>query len=268
MTTERPESVLFSVDLEPNKDGSLVGVREAMEWFDRTVPRGTVFTTHRIATELPNLVAELSESFEVGVHVHPREFGHEHDQLAELPGERQRELIDRTRAGLGAAVEEGPEAITSFRAGRHSASEETINIVRDLGFSVDASVNVRYDQYLPGPRTRETEPFEWRGLLEVPTSYAVLPMASRCGLRRLRTGPLTATASTLREDAWLCPGAVATERVLRSVDVGSFYMHPYDATNYHDLEGSGDTFRERFEHVISEFRSVATTASDLAVTFG
>lgn len=263
--TERglPDAVLFSVDLEPNKDGTLEGVRDAMEWFDRTVPSGTIFTTYRIADELPDLVAELSESFEIGVHVHPREFGREHDQLAELQESVQREIIAETRAEVARAVDQSPEEVVSFRAGRHSASKTTMTVLRDLGFHVDASVNVRYDDYLPSSITERSEPFEWNGLVEIPTSYAMLPVLSRCGLRRLMTGPLTATSSTIRSDSWGCHGGLAMAFILESTAVSSFYMHPYDATEYHSLKNVGLEFRTRFEKCIESIESPFITSSDV-----
>lgn len=240
----KPETVIFSVDLEPNKDGTLEGVREAMEWFERTVPRGTVFTTYRIAMELPDLVDELAESFEIGVHVHPREFGHNHDQLAELSVETQSDLIEKTRSVITDVTGTEPR---SFRAGRHSASFETLSVLRDLGFLVDASVNVRYNEYLSSDITQRSEPFQINGLTEVPVTYGTLPIVSTCCVRALMERPLTATASTLRADRWGCTGLRAIERLTNQTTVISFYIHPYDATNYHELENVGVSFRQRVE---------------------
>lgn len=254
-----PRAVVFSVDLEPNQDGTLAGVREAMEWFERTVPAGTVFATQRIATELPELLAQLDETLEIGVHVHPREFGHEHDQLAELSRERQRELITETRTAVADAIGSQPEAVTSFRAGRHSASETTLSVLSELGFRVDASINVRYGEYLPRSIRRQTGPFEHDGLVELPTSHARLSLLSRCALRGLLARPVTATAATLRADAWGCSGLRATRQVLDAATVASFYMHPFDATDYHDLENDGATFRERFEQLVADYRGRCTT---------
>lgn len=149
MTKDGSKWLAFSVDLEPNKDGTLTGIEKAMAWFDETVPRGTVYTTYRIATELPDVVAALAVDNEIGVHVHPREFGHDHDQLAELSTDRQRGLIRRTRAAVAEAASMRSDDIVSFRAGRHSASEATFAVLADLGFTVDASINVRYTEYLP-----------------------------------------------------------------------------------------------------------------------
>ena len=247
------DSVVLSIDLEPNKDDTMDGVRNAMEWFDETVPRGTVFATHRIATEMPDLLAMLAESHEIGVHVHPREFGHDHDQLAEVSSDRQRELISKTRAEITDAT--GIEPI-SFRAGRHSASRETLRVLRDLGFAVDASVNVRYNEYLSADLTECSEPFEIDGLTEVPVTYGTLPIISTCGVRALAERPVTATAATLRADRWGCSGPTALARLVRQAEIFSFYMHPYDATSYHDLENGGETFRRRFEGVTDQLECI------------
>jgi hypothetical protein len=253
--TDETKWLAFSVDLEPNKDDTLDGVEEAMAWFDRTVPRGTVYATHRIATALPGVVADLAVDNEIAVHVHPREFGHDHDQLAELPPDRQRELIRTTRTALAEAASINPEDVVSFRAGRHSASEATLDVLADLGFEVDASVNVRYTDYLPSSLTRAREPFSLEnGLLEVPTSYYRPSIFSRVGLRVFPQRELTATASSLRADSPVCSGLLSMRALFSAVDEGvSMYMHPYDATDHHaDLENGGATFRRRVGELLAE----------------
>lgn len=253
------DSAVLSIDLEPNKDDTIDGVRDAMEWFDETVPRGTAFATHRIATEMPDLLAMLAESHEIGVHVHPREFGHDHDQLAELSPDRQRELIAQTRAEITDAT--GIEPI-SFRAGRHSASRETLRVLGDLGFAVDASVNIRYDEYLPKDLTERPEPFEVDGLTEVPVTYGTLPILSSCGVRALAERPVTATAATLRADRWGCSGPIALAWLIEQSEVFSFYMHPYDATDYHSLRNGSGTFRRRFEEIVEQLEPIVNWLSE------
>jgi len=247
------EWVAFSVDLEPNKDDTLDGVAEAMDWYDETVPRGTVYATHRIATELPDLIADLSTDHEIGVHVHPREFGHEHDQLAELDGERQREVIAETRTALADAAGIDATEIVAFRAGRHSASETTLAVLADLGFAVDASVNVRYEDYLPASLTERTAPFDHgTGLFELPTTYRRPPLLSHVGFRVVPQRTVTATSTTLRVDSRGCSGLKAMRWLLSTADGISMYMHPYDATAYHDdLVNNGSTFRDRVEQLFA-----------------
>lgn len=241
------DTVAFSVDLEPNLDNTMDGVRDAMMWFDQTVPRGTVFATYRIATEAPDLLAMLAESHEIGVHVHPREFDHKHDQFAKLSRDRQRELIGWTRAAIDDAT--GTEPI-SFRAGRHSINYDTLDVLAELGFTVDASINVRYDKYLPAALMDHSEPFKLDGLFEVPVTYGTLPIISVCGFRALTERPVTATAATLRADRWGCSGISALTELATNSEFLSFYMHPYDATDYHDLENSGEPYRRRAETLI------------------
>lgn len=241
------QQVAFSVDLEPNMDDTMNGIHDAMAWFDRTVPYGTVFATYRIADEVPDLISDLAASHEIGVHIHPREFGHDHDQLAELSIDRQRELITRTRAALADITGSKP---ISFRAGRHSVSRETLAILADLGFDVDASINIRYNNYLPDHLTTQSKPFTYEGLTEVPVTYGTLPLSSMCGIRALAERPITATAASLRADRWGCSGLLAVEHVLDTATIGSFYMHPYDATDHHDLENCGETYRRRAQKLI------------------
>ena len=253
------DSAALSVDLEPNKDDTMDGVRDAMEWFDQVVPRGTVFATHRIATETPELLAMLAESHEIGVHVHPREFGHDHDQLAELSPNRQRELITQTRTKITDAT--GIEPI-SFRAGRHSASRKTLRVLRDLGFAIDASINVRYDEYLPADLTECSEPFEIDGLIEVPVTHGTLPIFSTCGLRGLAERPVTATASTLRTDRWGCSGPAALTWLIEQAEFFSFYAHPYDATDHHKLKNASGPFRRRFEEIVKQVEPMLSCLSE------
>lgn len=260
--------ILFSVDLEPNKDDSLEGIQDSMEWFDQAVPRGTVYTTYRIAKEFPGIVSMLATDHEIGVHVHPREFGHEHDQLAELSKNQQLKLIQKTRDKLAEATDLKTEDIISFRAGRHSASEGTFEVLDDLGFSIDASINVRYTDYLPPSLTGRNAPFYLQnGLLEVPTTFYKPPLFSRVGVRVFPQRQLTATANTLRTDFRICTGTQAIQNLFSSVDDAvSMYMHPYDATDYHSqLENNGTQFRQRLVRVFSELDEnwCFVTASDL-----
>ncbi|MBX0303040.1 polysaccharide deacetylase family protein [Haloarcula salinisoli] len=260
------EWVAFSVDLEPNKDDTLDGVAEAMDWFDDVVPRGTVYATHRIATELPEVVADLAADHEIGVHVHPREFGHEHDQLAELDADRQRELIRRTRSTLAEVASVDKREVTAFRAGRHSASETTFEVLQELGFEVDASINVRYTNYLPESLTARQNPFTLdSGLFELPTTYARPPLLSLVGLRLFPNRELTATANALRSDRRGCSGLRALSWLRAESNGFSMYMHPYDATTHHaDLENAGSEFRNRVERLLDPVAPAAfVTASEL-----
>lgn len=258
-------SIAFSVDLEPNKDGSFDGVEEAMDWYDDTVSKGTVYTTYRVATQRPNVVDQLATNNEIGVHVHPQEFGHEHDNLAALSPERQRELIAETRVAVADATGVHPDDITAFRAGRHKASPQTLSILADLGFEVDASVNVRYRDYMPETVLDRIAPFEHEsGVVELPTTYGRPPLLSRVKLRTGLGGNITATAHTLRTDRPFCSGFQAISWLLRSTDsVVSMYMHPYDATTYHTtLTNAGDRFRQRIEILFNETDRSFVTASE------
>jgi len=258
--------IAFSVDLEPNKDGSLDGVKEVMSWVDETVPSATLYTTHQIATELPEMLADLSEDHELGVHVHPTEFGHDHDQFAGLPPQRQRSLVVQTRQAICDATGLSTDEMRAFRAGRHSASEATLSVLDDLGFEVDASVHVRYDQYLPGDIRTRQEPFRLdSGMLEIPTTWIRPPLLSRVGLRVFPNRNVTATSTTVRQDDRLCPGTRAMAMVLERAPFVSFYMHPYDGSAYHaELENAGEEYRSRMVSLLSSTpEDDFVTASDV-----
>lgn len=266
-----PDWIAFSVDLEPNKDDSLDGVAGAMDWFDQVIPRGNVYATHRIATELPGVINALAADHEIGVHVHPREFGHEHDQLAELDKDRQRELITETRIALARAAKISEHEITAFRAGRHSANKATFSVLADLGFEMDSSINVRYTDYLPDSLTSRRDPFILEsGLFELPTTYGRPPLLSLTGLRLFPDRNLTATANNLRTDRRGCSGLHALSWLRDTVSGLSMYMHPYDATVYHEeLSNSGAVFRKRAERLLNPIESSAfVSASDLYDSHG
>lgn len=261
-----PKWVAFSVDLEPNKDDTLAGIEEAMTWYDEKIPQGTVYATYRIATELPNVIAELAGNHEIGVHVHPREFGHNHDQLAELPPERQRELITKTRSELAVAADINESEIIAFRAGRHSTNQRTLHVLSDLGFAVDASINVNYTDYLPESLTRRQNPFVLEsGLVEMPTTYGCPPLFSRAGLHAFPSRTVTATANTLRTDKRGTTGLVVLQWLLKRELPFSFYMHPYDATRYHkNLENNGSVFRNRVASLLNDFNGEFLTAREIS----
>jgi hypothetical protein len=261
-----PDWLAFSVDLEPNKDGSLDGIPEAMDWYTSVVPRGTVYTTYRIATERPEVVERLAGDHEIGVHVHPREFGHEDDNLATLPRERQRHLIVETHEAVAEAAGLSTDEITAFRAGRHQAGPNTLAVLNDLGFTLDASINVRYQDHLPNAVTERSAPFRHgSGLVELPTTYAEPPLFSRVGLRAGVGGNITATAHELRSDRRFCSGHLALSWLFESTDgVVSMYMHPYDATGYEGLENDGPEFRRRVRTLLNDIDPSFITASDLS----
>lgn len=262
--------IAFSADLEPNKDGSLDGITEAMDWYTGVVPRGTVYTTYRIATECPEIVERLAGDHEIGVHVHPREFGHENDDLAALPRERQRHLVVKTREVVAGAAGLNPDKITAFRAGRHLAGPNTLAVLNDLGFTLDASVNVRYQDHLPNAVTERSTAFRHdSGLIELPTTYAEPPLFSRVGLRAGVGGNITATAHELRSDRRFCSGLIALSWLFEVTDgVISMYMHPYDATSYHtELTNNGDTFRTRLKLLFDKLDSRYLSASDLVTYY-
>lgn len=255
----------ISVDLEPNKDGSIDDVAEAMEWYQKTVECGTVYATYRIATEMPDLIDRLATDHEIGVHVHPREFGHDHDQFAELPRDRQHELISDTRQALTHAADLDQSAVTVFRAGRHSASKTTFDVLEALDFNVDASVNIHYTAYLPSEITTHPAPFDiTTDLSELPTTYNRPPLFSRLGLRAFPDQPVTATANTLRTDKRGTTGLDALRWLMDTSAFMSFYMHPYDASGYHsDVPNSGVMFRQRFETLIRDSSETFLTASEV-----
>jgi hypothetical protein len=258
-----------SVDLEPNKDDTFDGVAEAMSWFDRVVPRGTIYATYRVATERPEIIESLTETHEIGVHVHPREFGHDHDQFAELGADRQRDLLEETRTALADAAGLDETDIVAFRAGRHAANETTLDVLADLGFTVDASVNVRYREYMPADVTGRSTPFEHEsGLVELPTTYGEPALFSRVGLRAGPGVTFTATAHELRSDRRLCSGSRALRWLFEATDgVVSMYMHPYDATAHHsDLENSGQAFRDRLTKLLDWSDRTLVTASDVCAS--
>jgi hypothetical protein len=262
-------SIAFSVDLEPNKDGTFDGVGEAMSWVDVTVPQATIYATHRAATNRPEILKSLVADHEIGVHVHPREFGYEADDLARLPRQRQRELIGKTRQTVASAAGLNPGDLTAFRAGRHKAGPETLAVLSDMGFEIDASVNVRYREHMPANFVDRPTPFiHDSGLVELPTTYGEPSLLSRVGLRAGLGGNITATAHELRADRRFCSGLRALSWLFGATDgVVSMYMHPYDATSHEGLENDGPEFRRRIKKLLNDIDPSFVTANDVLRRF-
>ena len=256
--------IAFSMDTEPNQDGSFTGIEDAIEWFDDTVPRGTIYATYRIATERPELIQLLRDDHEIAVHVHPKEFGHEEDDLGALSADRQRELIKMTRKAVAEAVDLDPDDLISFRAGRHKASPTTLSILEELGFKLDASINVRYGSYFDHSTRSRVAPFEHEsGIIELPTTYGKPRPLSRPWLWTAPNGVITATANTLRTDRRFCSGLRALSWLFETTpSVVSMYMHPYDATTHHDIEGTGPLFRKRLDTLFNSTNRIFVTASE------
>jgi hypothetical protein len=242
-----------------------ISKEEAMEWFDDLVSRGTVYTTYRVADEEPGIVDSLATDHEIAVHVHPREFGHDRDDLAALPRGRQRELVAETRTAVADAAGVDPADVTAFRAGRHKVGRETFDVLADLGFELDASVHHRMTDALPASLADRSAPFELdEGLVELPTTYGRPPLLSRPRLWTFPVGFVTATAHTLRTDRRGCTGLEALSWLLStSPSPVSMYMHPYDATGYEGLANDGDAFRERLATLLGEYPGEYVTARDV-----
>lgn len=157
-----------------------------------------------------NVFRSLSGKYELGTHLHP-EFIQPHKQEFNYAGKKG----EANCCFYDAATEYGKiESITrlfrqqfgyaptSFRAGRFSAGNNTINSLRKLHYKVDTSVTplVRWDD-----KTRERPvDFRWapdqpywteeaittpgpvgKGLLEVPVSIAAKPLSAGAWLRHL-----------------------------------------------------------------------------------
>ncbi|AEN05335.1 hypothetical protein Halar_1606 [halophilic archaeon DL31] len=236
-----------------------------MEWFDDLVPQGTVYTTHRVADEQAEVVDSLAADHEIAAHVHPREFGHDNDDLAALPRDRQRELVVKTRAAVADAAGPDPADVTAFRAGRHNVGRGTLDVLADLGFELDASIHHRMTDALPVSLTERSAPSELdEGLVELPTTYGRPPLLSHSRLWTFPAGFVTATAHTLRTDRRGCTGLEALSWLLStSPSTVSMYMHPYDATGYEALANDGDAFRKRLATVLDEYPGEYVTASDV-----
>lgn len=253
----------MSVDLEPNADGSLDGIADAMDWYDELVDRSTIYTTYRIATELPGLVSELAESHEIGVHVHPVEFGFDHDGFANLRRDDKSRTVSETRDALLSVA--GVDAVRSFRAGRHSVDDETLDVLQRNGFDVDASINVNYGG-VERLMTQRQPCTVTTNFVEIPVSYYEPRWLSKQGLDKVlrRNRYVTATASTLRTDTFVSTGVELLEPLFHDPDLDtiSMYLHPYDVSGHSARGGIGNACRNRFEKVFG-WTDEFVTASDV-----
>lgn len=249
----------LSIDLEPNPDGTISDVPEIMRWYDNLVQGSTIYTTYKIATEIPQIVAELSRSHEIGMHVHPKEFGYEHDDFTKLSYENKRKIISTTMEELLSI--RGVDSVDSFRAGRHCIDDDTLNLIREEGFSVDASYNINYG----GAKNIDSKHpvLLSNNLVELPVSYYEPRWLSKQGLNKIlrKNRFITATASTLRSDTRISNGVELLKPLFTDseIDIVSMYLHPYDLSdNSTNIKNSGAECRARLKHIIKESDSIVS----------
>jgi peptidoglycan/xylan/chitin deacetylase (PgdA/CDA1 family) len=209
----------------------------------------------------------LADNHEIGVHVHPKEFGYEHDRLARLNPVQQQNLIRETRTSVANAADLPEDEIISFRAGRHSIGQTTWRILAEEGFETDASVNVQYEEKVPKRARKKCGVFKLpNDLVEIPISWYKPPLFSLPGLWSFPQRTVTATSSTIRIDRRGCTGYDAFQWLVTNLNTNlSTYLHPHDATDYHkNLDNNGKVFRKRFEKLVHNLDCEQVTASQIA----
>lgn len=96
--------------------------------------RATLFLIPRLAEKQPEIVLELGAAgADLGMHMHPEtiDYGHDH-HLGQLSPAIQEILLRTGRDRVAEALGQAP---TSFRPGCFSASDHTLPILWELGFT-------------------------------------------------------------------------------------------------------------------------------------
>ncbi|HZN13198.1 MAG TPA: polysaccharide deacetylase family protein [Acidimicrobiales bacterium] len=136
-----------------------LGTRRQMGALCEVVERhgvpATFFVTGERAAEDPAAVKELHDAgYEVGMH------GWAHEAWSDLAPATERDLATRATDAIAAATGARPRA---FRAPGGARSEQTTDVLADLGYTYDASLGDRMNLARLSPAIAQV-PFVWPGV--------------------------------------------------------------------------------------------------------
>lgn len=115
-------------DIKPRVAGN---TRRILDILDKNDRKATFFVLGWVAERNPDLVRDIDQrGHEVASH------GYGHELLYELTSDEIRDDIRRSKAILDELVE---EEVTGYRAPSFSITDESIEILTDLGFEYDSS---------------------------------------------------------------------------------------------------------------------------------
>jgi peptidoglycan/xylan/chitin deacetylase (PgdA/CDA1 family) len=138
--------------------------------FDLLLKRGQDVQLHAH----PNFFfyARYLKSMEVGAAFDRRAMS---DFFSRLPGEVQREVLERARELFIKLAGRTP---VCFRAGSFAANRETLRILSDLGFKIDSSFSACYRNAhsFPGERMPVNEPVRMENIWVIPATVAKSPL--------------------------------------------------------------------------------------------
>ncbi len=118
--------------LSLGRTGMNFGLRHLLDAFDQADVKATFFIPGEVARRYPEQVAEIAaRGHEIGCH------GDQHENLAHLSAEEQRSVLSHAKETL--AVATGYEPV-GFRMPEGEITEETLHIVKELGFIYSSSL--------------------------------------------------------------------------------------------------------------------------------
>ncbi|HET7028164.1 MAG TPA: polysaccharide deacetylase [Candidatus Limnocylindrales bacterium] len=198
--------------------GPRVGVPRVLDLLRRHSIPATFFVPGHTAVTFPDSVRAIVDGgHEIACH------GWAHEDLAALPVDGQRALLEHSRDTLAEAYVRAP---VGFRAPYWSLGEETLQLVEEAGFTYDSSLmddDVRLHRVRFGARhSRERSELGHDGdLVEVPVSWT-LDDWPQFEPGRLGLGPMSAPSKV--EEIWAAELRWAWEH--EPGGVLTFTMHP------------------------------------------
>lgn len=207
------------------------GICRIMDILEKHGARGTfyvnVYEAERHGAEVMREVIRAihGRGHEVELHTHPRDrYGVEKLSRADAP--RQRKILAWGKAFI---EQETGQPVLAHRAGAFAANLETVQVLGELGISVDASLSPAwFESQLARQVESANRPFMLNGVLELPVTYYV---RARLGSRQF-LGMVDIEACSLRELKVIVRQALS-ERV-SAINL-LMHSHPFALAGHGDL---------------------------------
>lgn len=150
------------------KEGIETGLPKILEVLDRYGVKATFFVLAATAEEYPEIVKDIADrGHEFGCH------GYYHENLAKLDSKTQRNILKSAKEKI---EEICGKKVTGFRMPEGEITEETLKIVKELGFTYSSSLSDNDIPYINKSCNLIEIPIRWE-LYDLPYyAYAFEPM--------------------------------------------------------------------------------------------